>query len=153
MASSKTRRKTTTAASTRITSKDNRAGSRPKAVPDGQANRVKQSSITGRGAKPGSKQAVLVERLCRPSGAGIGDLVKTLGWLPEAYESGRNYKTEWRRERTPVPTFSGEVAGFRHFHVGLRKLSVSTQSATRYECRLWRRMDLPTALAEVCLSV
>jgi len=82
MASSKTRRKTTTAASTRISSKDNRAGSRPKAVPDGQANRVKQSSITGRGAKPGSKQAVLVERLCRPSGAGIGDLVKTLGWLP-----------------------------------------------------------------------
>ncbi len=82
MASSKTRRKTTTAPPTHITSKDKRASGRPKVVSDDQANRVKQSSITGRGAKPGSKQAVLVDRLCRPSGAGIADLVKTLGWLP-----------------------------------------------------------------------
>ena len=82
MASSKTRRKTTTAARTRITSKENRGGNRRKAVSDDQENRVEPSSITGRGAKPGSKQAILVERLCRPSGAGIADLVKTLGWLP-----------------------------------------------------------------------
>ena len=34
--------------------------------------------------------------------------------IPETYERARNYKTEWRRERTPDPTFSGETADFRH---------------------------------------
>jgi len=79
MVSSRTRRKTTTAAQT---PKDDRAGDRSKGASEGQDNRVPRRSTKGLGAKHGTKQSVLIDRLCRPSGAGIADLVKTLGWLP-----------------------------------------------------------------------
>ena len=82
MVSSKTHPKATAAAQAPIKAKDDRIGGRSKATSAGEDKRVARPLATALNAKPGSKQAILVERLCRPSGAGVADLVKTLGWLP-----------------------------------------------------------------------
>jgi hypothetical protein len=82
MVSSKNRRKTIKAAQISNRAKEGRVGGRSKAASEGQDNRVVRPSAKATGAKPGSKQALLVELLCRPSGAGNAVLVKTLGWLP-----------------------------------------------------------------------
>jgi hypothetical protein len=41
-----------------------------------------EESTSTTGARPGSKQALLVARLSKPAGAKIADLTKELGWLP-----------------------------------------------------------------------
>ena len=54
------------------------SGSRDSAQPAAAGARPDQ--LVAAAAKPGSKQALLVEQLSRPAGARIGDLVSLLGW-------------------------------------------------------------------------
>ena len=79
MATSKTGRETT---ATPQVQKKGRTGDRSKAASEGKSRGSTRRSAKASGAKSESKQAILVERLCRRSGAGIADLGKTLGWLP-----------------------------------------------------------------------
>jgi predicted ArsR family transcriptional regulator len=49
----------------------------------GRGRRSKESDArVAETAKPGSKRALLIERLSRPEGAGITELTEALGWLP-----------------------------------------------------------------------